>query len=123
MTVRDLRLDANDDLDLSGGGALVADEEAISQEIKVRLHTDQGEYFLDTTRGLPFQRWAAGKWSTAVQSEARVLLRTELLEVPGVASVDPPGVALTFDSATKRVTCAADLRNDLGELVAVQETV
>ena len=54
MTVRDLLLDSTGDLDLLGGGALASDEAAIAQEITVRLHTFSGEYFLDSTRGLPW---------------------------------------------------------------------
>lgn len=121
MIARDLLLDASGDLDLTRGGSLVTDEEAIAQEIKVRLRTDQGEYFLDVTRGLPFQRWVSMGWSVAAQREAALLVRAELLEVPGVASVEPPGVSVSHDATTKVTTFEAQVRTDLGELLSVAE--
>lgn len=123
MIARDLLLDASGDLDLTGGGALAFDLVAVAQEIEIRLRTDLGEYFLDTSRGLPFQRWIAGKWSPAVQKEAGLLVRAELLAVPGVASVEPPGVEVTFDATTKAVTFHAQVRTDLGELLEVATVV
>jgi hypothetical protein len=121
MTVRDLRLTADGDLYLIGGGGLVSDEEAIAQEITVRIHTFLGEYFLDSTRGLPWLAWHQRKWSDAVVREARVLIRAELLEVPGVASVQDPGVEITRSGTA--VTISATVVTDTGELLPVLETV
>lgn len=121
MTVRDLLLDSNGDLELVGGGALASDEAAIGQEISLRLHTFSGEYFLDSTRGLPWMAWHHRKWSAAVIQEARILIRSELLEVPGVASVEDPGVTIT--RAGTQLTISAVVRTDTGELLPVEETV
>lgn len=121
MIYRDIKLDDTGDLDLDAGGALVADEEAIAQEIQVRLHTDQGEYFLDTSRGLPFKRWQQSSWRASTTAEAQVLIRSELLSVPGVASIAPPGVSVNFDQTTRRVTVAAQIYTDTGELIPVEE--
>jgi len=121
MTVRDLLLDSDGDLELVGGGALASDEAAIGQEIALRIHTFVGEYFLDSTRGLPWLAWHQRKWSPAVVQEARILIRSELLKVPGVASVEDPGV--TISRSGTAVTISAVVRTDTGELLPVQETV
>jgi hypothetical protein len=121
MSVRDLKLDATGDLDITGGGALVADEEAIAQEIKVRVHTFSSEYFLDTTRGIPWLNWNDRKWSASAIREAQILLRAELLEVPGVKSVRAPGVVITKSGTS--VSISATVVTDLGELLPVQETI
>ena len=122
MTVRDIRLDpSTGDLDLTGGGALVSDQDAIAQEIRVRLHTFAGEYFLDTTRGIPWLAWNDRKWSADAVKEAQILLRAELLEVPGIKSVQAPGVTITRSGTSIIISAAVVI--DTGELLPVQETV
>ncbi len=121
MTVRDLRLTSGGDLELLGGGGLVSDEEAIAQEITVRLHTFAGEYFLDSGRGLPWLAWHQAKWSAETVKQAKILIRAELLAVPGVASVQDPGVEITRTGTA--VTISATVATDTGELIPVRETV
>lgn len=121
---RDILLDADGDIDLSGGGSWVADEAAIAQEIRVRLRTFLGEYFLDTvTRGLPYERWVSGGWSSAVQKEAQVLVRSELLSVPGVTRILDPGVSIDWDSAARSVTVSASVAVDSGAILEVLQEV
>ena len=121
MIARDIKLDANGDLDLTGGGSMVVDEDASAQESRVRRRTDLGEYFLDTTRGLPFQAWVSAGWSKAAQRAAALLVRSELLKVPGVASVEDPGVTVSHDATTKLTTFEATVRTDMGELLSLAE--
>jgi len=123
-TIRDILLDEDGDLDLTRGGSWAADEDAIAQEIRVRLRTFLGEYFLDTLgRGLPYERWATSKWSDETRTEAAILVRDELLAVKGVARISDDGVTVSFDSATRAVTVAADVYTDTDELIPVSEVV
>ena len=82
--IQDLALSARGDLEI------VRDAEAVGQHVSQRLKFFQGEFFLDTTAGLPWipQRGRFGIFDRpyrAGQSEA--LIKAEILDTPGVVEI------------------------------------
>lgn len=88
----DLVLGRNRDLVLIDG----ADQ--IRQQIKITLLTFLGEWFLDTTFGVPYLERIMVKSPSRAQIEA--IMRTKVLAVPGVKAV--PTVEVDIDAATRR---------------------
>lgn len=125
MTTRDLLLDAAGDLDLTTGDAqLVSDLVAIAQELRIRLRTFVGEYFLDTGRGLPWLSWSEGKMPEATLRQIEALARAEILKVPGVVRVEASKVAAVFDRATQAATLTVtEVLTDLGVLQTLSVTI
>ncbi|GJD30022.1 hypothetical protein PMNALOAF_1265 [Methylobacterium adhaesivum] len=84
-----LALDATThDLFLAPDGnlATVTDNEAIAQHAKQRLLSYRGEWFLDTEAGVPwFQEIFVRPHNPAIID---ALIKREILDTPGVASLD-----------------------------------
>jgi hypothetical protein len=117
MAGRDLALDSAGDLDLAGGGHLVEGQAAIAQRLTIRLRTFLGEYFLDTTRGLPWLTWSESKMDAATLRQVKLLALSTVRTEDGVTGVDPAQVAATWDSETKRITVGVGgVRTDTGLL-------
>lgn len=101
------------DLQVSGGDlVLVADFGAIEQEISIRLQFVFGEWFLDTTAGLPYFD------NILVKSPNLAAIRTifmdEILASAGVKSL--LSLNLDFDRAARSLTVAFSVNTDLGQL-------
>lgn len=114
---RDLAIDTNADgksdlLVVNGDLVLVADRDAIKQEIYIRLQFVSGEWFLDTTAGLPYFD------NILVKSPNLAAIRTifmdEILASAGVKNVLK--LDLTFDSKERSLTVEFTVNTDLGEL-------
>lgn len=124
MAAQDLLLTATGDLDLTNGGAWTDGQAAIAQEIKIRLQTFLGEYFLDSERGLPWLDWSSTKIDAVILRQIEALSRGEVQAARGVVRVDPAGVRATFTSATKVITVTIDgVQTDVGLLDTVEVTV
>ncbi|MCX6027663.1 MAG: hypothetical protein NTY23_15690 [Chloroflexi bacterium] len=101
--MRALALDADGDLALTSvrGGlrlTLVEGPEAIAQRIRGRIRLWLGDWFLDTSIGVPYLQ-ILGQKNAAAFAEAT--LRRVILTTPGVAGLDTFSFALTADrSAT-----------------------
>lgn len=101
------------DLQLSGGDlVLVADFGAIEQEIAIRLAFVFGEWFLDTTAGLPYFD------NILVKSPNLAAIRTifmdEILASAGVKGV--LSLSLDFDRQERSLTVTFSVNTDLGKL-------
>ncbi len=76
---------------------LVDGEEAIDQQLRLRLKFFLGEHFLDTSQGIPFYR------EVFIKNPNLRLLRTIFSEAvrttPGISSVD--SMEVTINSATR----------------------
>lgn len=114
---RDLAIDTtpagkNDLLVVNGDLYLVADMEAIKQEIHIRLQFIAGEWFLDTTAGLPYFD------NILVKSPNLAAIRTifmdEILASAGVKSVLK--LDLDFDRKLRTLTVSFTVNTDLGLL-------
>lgn len=95
----DLRLSATHDLAVSRTGDLVLVDglQRVQQQIKVTLLTFLGEWFLDTTFGIPYLESIMIKAPNRAEIEA--IIRTKVREVPGVVRV--PSVEVQIDAALR----------------------
>lgn len=104
----DFLLDSAGDLPVvtrMGSGVAV-----IEQRLELRLRRHLGEWFLNTTLGLPFIRWMESR--PAPMAEIAALVRREISTCPGVLAVD------SFESAIDTagaVTITAAIRTEDGE--------
>lgn len=114
---RDLAIDTSPDglsdlLVVNGDLILVADMAAIRQEIYIRLQFVAGEWFLDTTAGLPYFD------SILVKSPNLAAIRTifmdEILASAGVKSVLK--LDLDFNKKERSLTVSFSVNTDLGKL-------
>lgn len=71
----------------------IDDAERVAQQIKIQLMTFLGEWFLDTTHGVPYLEQILVKNPDGNIIEA--ILRSQILKVPDVVSVDD--MILTYD--------------------------
>lgn len=106
--------------DITGGKGLAnfaTDDEAILQSIRCELHLQLGEWFMDTTRGVP---WVRNPNVTdkpilgvfpADLPYAEAHIKAAILRIEGVAGLD--SFTINFNHATRAATC-----NVVGRLVS-----
>ncbi len=119
--VLDLAIDpTTGDLEVLADGTLatVENEAAIAQEIQTRLRWFRGEWFLDTSRGVPYLESVLKKGVTA--AAVRVILKKEIETVPGVARASSLDVAI--DGRSRLCTITAEVETDLGETFTLAPT-
>lgn len=94
------------DLHLDGDGnlVLVRNAEAIGQHVRQRLMTYEGEWFLDTTAGVPWMRDLLGGAYDPVMVES--VLKPEIMETDGVTEIT--AFSVRFD-AERRGLSAFDI--------------
>lgn len=114
------RLDANHDITFGRGLADYAGgAESTAQRVRCFFLTWFGEWFLDTTRGIP---WALPAGSTVrpimgVTKDlgyAEAVLKAGFLSIAGVASIVT--FSMTFAGSTRRLTVRASLTDDDGDV-------
>ena len=72
-------------LDASGGLAVVTKAKAVGQHARQRLMAFEGEWFLDTTAGLPWiDRLLGAAYNPAL---AEAVVKAELLDTSGVTAI------------------------------------
>lgn len=114
-TARDLAADAGDDLYFERGDlVLVAGADGILSEIKARLQTWRGEWFLDKSIGVPYLETILVKNPNF--SAVRAVFRSELLATAGVTRVAK--LDLTFDGPSRALSVSFEVETDTGELLA-----
>lgn len=92
---------ATNDLFLDGSGniATVSNAEAVGQHVKQRLQTYSGEWFLNTTVGVPWlEEILGGKYDPAL---AESVVKTEILNTDMVTGISSFSVG--FDQRTRGV--------------------
>ncbi len=112
-TGRNLLLGSDGDLVISKGQLqLVPKLESIAQAVQCRLRLFQGEWFLDTSIGVPYlqQVFVKGPNLPLVRS----LLRKTILETPGVRAVQ--SLTFDFDRASRNGSGTFTASTDLGLL-------
>lgn len=77
-------------LDSSGNLATVQDAHAVGQHVRQRLKTFSGEWFLDTTIGVPWLSEILGEGYAPALAEA--VVKSEILDTDGVAAIESFGV-------------------------------
>lgn len=114
-TVRDLLLNDDHDIDLTGADlGLVSGGDAVRQAADIRLQFFAEEWFLDLSAGIPwFQSILVKNPNTPAISE---IFRAELLATPGVALVEQLG--LNYSAVNRTLVINWRATTDLGELIA-----
>ncbi|MBP6829465.1 MAG: hypothetical protein KA978_01715 [Deltaproteobacteria bacterium] len=112
--MRSLALDpTTGDLLLTAGRlTLVEGVEAVAQRIKGRLTLWAGEWFADTSLGIPFLSFLGAKGGEKL---AESTLRRAILSCPGVASLE--SFSFTADARTRSAVIAFRVRTTDGQVV------
>ena len=115
----DLALSADHDLDLDllGRTSFVDGAERIAQQIKTTLLTFLGEWFLDTTFGVPYFDDVLVKSPNRASIEA--IFRARIRDVPGVARVR--GLELQIERQLRVLRVTYDVDTAAGRLERVVE--
>lgn len=110
--MNDFLLGTDGDLLISGRDFTpVTGIDAIRQHIEIRLRTFLGEWFLDTTVGVPYiQEIFADK--NPDTDLIRSIIRREAAKTPGVISADTLEVSL--DTTTRNLTIELDMTTTEG---------
>lgn len=90
-------------LDEDGQIAFVHDAEAVGQHSRCRLMTHRGEWFLDTTAGVPWLDNILGKRVDLTLAEA--VIKAEILKTDGVTGIS--SFDLRFRAATRGLDLAS----------------
>ena len=99
------KLDADGDY-VFGGSAndfLVNTPEAVGQAVLTRLRLHRGEWFLDTTVGMPWETDVIGKYTTGTADAA---IRACILGTTGVTEIT---AYASRDSDTRKLTVTASI--------------
>jgi len=117
MTVRDIALDVDGDLDIAAGDlVLVSDAAAILQAAKIRMQFFKGEWFLDESAGLPYFQDIFVK--NPDMNVLQFLFRKEILATPGITAVNE--LSLSVDGAARTLSVSYRASSDVGELSATE---
>lgn len=104
------KLDAAGDYTLgSGQDFLVDSPEAVAQAVRTRLALSLGEWFADTSDGMPWDTEVLGKY-TALTRDA--VIKDRILGTPGVTEITE--YSSTFDGNTRRLVVAAAITTAYG---------
>ena len=104
-------LDENGDYTFGRGAGnfLVNSPAAVAQCVKTRLGLKQGEWFLDTAAGTPWDTQVLGYGTAALRDNA---IKNVVLGTPGVTSID--AYSSTFDPATRAFTVQMTISTQYG---------
>jgi len=84
--MRDLKLNSSGDLDISGYDLHLVDEkERVAQQLLIRLRFFQGEWYLDTTFGMPYYQTILLKQPDG--AEVAAVFKAEIVQVADVNKI------------------------------------
>lgn len=110
-----LKLDADNDLDLSTGGLeLITGTDEIVQKLVTRLQFFLGEWFLDARQGIPYFEDVLVKNPDLVAIQG--IFREAILETPGVAALLGV-IETTVDSALRILSVSFTAQLESGDVV------
>lgn len=101
-------------LGTDGNLAVVTDAAAVGQHVRQRLMTFEGEWFLDTTAGVPWLSDILGKRYDPELAES--VVKAEILATDGVASIE--AFSVSFQRSTRGL-----IIKDVAVLTDYDETV
>ena len=117
MSVR--RLDQNHDMTFGQGFANYSEnEEEVSQKVETRLYTLLGEWFLDTTAGVPYLQEIMVKPANLYHAEA--LIKQCILDTDGILEITE--FDLDFNSSTRRLNIAVRARTIYNSIINIRVT-
>lgn len=113
------KLDATGDAVFGGGqSAFYRDTpEAPAQAVQTRLALFEGEWFLDTTEGMPWQTKVLGSNTSATRDPA---IRERILGTEGVSEI--AAYSSSRDPDTRAFTVTATITTAYGETTVTTET-
>lgn len=111
----DFKLNADGDIALSGGYSAdtVTAGDLVAQRIRCRLKTFRGEWFADTSFGVPYFDQILGKGNSI--KSIRAVFAAEIAKVPGVVSLSRIDIA--FDRQSRELSLLIRVLGDSGEIV------
>lgn len=86
-------------LDESGTVATVEDGEAVGEHARQRIKSYQGEWFLDTSSGVPWLQDILGRAQNVDLAES--IIKATLIETPGVTDISE--FSVRFDRVVRSV--------------------
>ena len=100
------KLDANGDYTFGGSqnDFYVNQPEAVGQAVETGLKLFQGEWFLDTTAGVPWRQNILGKYAANAYD---AILKAQILNTQGVQTLD--SYSSSQDPATRALTVTATI--------------
>lgn len=107
MRVRKTTVDGDICFGHNANDYLVNTPEAVAQNVRTRLALWQGQWFIDTDEGTPYLQQILGK-----QSAADLVIKSRILETPGVQQIDEFEAVL--DPNTRRLTVQVKLTTNYG---------
>ena len=101
------RMDASGDYVFGGGQADLYNNqpEAVAQSVLQRLNLWQGQWFYDTTLGMPWQWQVLG---AGTQNTRDAVLRANVIQTPGVSGIVEYYSVMNKDSRTFAVAMTID---------------
>ncbi|MCC6178804.1 MAG: hypothetical protein WAZ94_15290 [Phycisphaerales bacterium] len=110
---RDFAIDSatGDLLLVDGDLVMLAGVDGIASDLRSRLQTFAGEYFLDTNLGLPYFTEIFGK---PKQVRLEEIFRAAILETPGVSGLE----ALRVEASGRTLSITFRATTDLGQLIS-----
>lgn len=108
----DLLLDADGDLDITGGDlSFVAGLPAVAQLIKIALQMFLGEWFLNVEAGVPWLQDVLG--NKYDPEKVRAALRPSILEVPAVTAI--LSLETAFHGPTRVLSVSFEVSTEFGD--------
>ncbi len=112
-------LNSDGDIDFVGGKATtLRDADAVKQKLAQRFQFFQGEWFLDTSIGMPYYKSILIKNPDV--SLLRQIFSNCILKCPGVARLD--ALDLTWDRDIRRLTVSFVAALESGEIITAVNT-
>jgi hypothetical protein len=113
------KLDANGDFSFGRGNQnfLVDSPQAVAQAIKTTLALYQGEWFIDTSVGMPWLTQVIGFNTQSIYDDA---IKSKVQQVSGVTSID--NYTSTLDRPSRILTVSMKLTTDFSGQQIVVET-
>ncbi|EHK65308.1 hypothetical protein [Achromobacter arsenitoxydans] len=108
-----LSMDGDLALDLMGATRLVGGAERVRQQIGITLRVLLGEWFLDTSFGVPYFEDILVKNPDRASIEA--VLRARIVDVPSVTAVQRLGLEVDRAARALRVTFEAETTEGLAD--------
>jgi hypothetical protein len=103
---------------LGGKLATVATVPEVAQRLKITLQHEQGEWFLDTTEGLP---WYSGILGSKNQPAAELAIRGAIVGMRGVQAVQV--FTPLWDAASRSLSVYAQIMTTYAQSAAVKVTM
>jgi len=116
----EMKLDTNNDIAIENFNFVIVDgEENVAQRLKTNLAIFKGEWFLDTTRGVPYYQEILKKNPDSKLIEAE--FKAAIVNTDGIAKLK--SFEMEYDNSLRKLTIAFTAQTDEGLEISLQEVV